>query len=262
MQISAHRAQREPHGRAVRCGHRKFMLTNHKVFNYVRASTLYDCICLLYTVQVYARSSFARRQPAGGTITHPSTVPLLTSSISAVRRALLPGQPCGVKSQRCHSRVPRRAPCARTSERCPMSWALRTPARPHRRRRHCAPWSRLCRGLIHALAHCHHHPFSLTQGRQAQRNGVRAFHAEFLWAARAVKARPASEFGLAPPWPMAMALARRAGQEKTAVAEPGQVAKHRKARKSSKSHVRMSARQPQRCCRFRSPARQRYVCTR
>ena len=35
--ISAHRAPLEPYGRAVRCEHRKFMLTNHKVYNYVRA---------------------------------------------------------------------------------------------------------------------------------------------------------------------------------------------------------------------------------
>jgi hypothetical protein len=31
------RAPLEPYGRAVRCGHIKYMLNNHKVYNYVRA---------------------------------------------------------------------------------------------------------------------------------------------------------------------------------------------------------------------------------
>ena len=35
--IALTRAPLEPYGRAVCCGHRKFMLTNHNVYNYVRA---------------------------------------------------------------------------------------------------------------------------------------------------------------------------------------------------------------------------------
>ena len=35
--IALTRAPLEPYGRAVRCGHRKFMLTNHNIYNYVRA---------------------------------------------------------------------------------------------------------------------------------------------------------------------------------------------------------------------------------
>ena len=39
------RGSHEHDCRAVRCGHRKFLRTNNKVYKYVRASTLYDCIC-------------------------------------------------------------------------------------------------------------------------------------------------------------------------------------------------------------------------